>query len=245
MTEPEGRALLIKKLLNKAEAAGTTEAEREAFTAKALKLMLQWGIEDAMLTDADRLAEERIVRREFATDVPKAYSFEYACIGVQVATALGCRGILHARYADGRGKRTNLLIIGFESDVQRAGQLFQSLVLQCTLALGVYAKRIPPYLSGTDKYNSKRSFISGFASGVKEKFAAMNREVMAEAAPGTDLVLVDRGAKVDNWIGDNMRLGNARPRLYHENAHNVGSVAGQRADLGGSKLGGDRRGIEG
>jgi len=246
MTEPEGRALLIKKLLNKAEAAGTTEPEREALNAKALQLMLKWGIEDAMLTDADRLAEERIIQREFTTDVPKSFSYEYTKIGVQIAEALGCRGLLQARWENRGGKRTNLLVIGFESDVARVGELFHSLVRQCTLELGIWYARLGHRMySGTEKFNAKRGFIAGYASGVKKKFADAKKAVMVDAAPGTDLVLVDRKARVTDWVDQNLRLGTSRARSYSETGYETGHAAGQRADLGGTKLGGDRRRIEG
>lgn len=241
MTTPsdsEARALLIKKLLHKAEAAGTTPEERDAFNAKAAQLMIQWGIDEALIQSADRVKIEQIVQKIFASDAPKSYSFEYALIGVEVANELGCRGLLQ-KMRDGR---TSVLVVGFEGDTERVKQLYTSLVLQCTLVLGPWARvNIAPWATGTDKFNAKRSFIRGFASGVKEQLRAVRRQVVADAAPGTDLVLVDRTKQVTDYIDQTMNIGTTRPRRYTTNGFASGEDAGRRADVGGTKIGTTRK----
>ncbi len=245
MTEPNGRALTIKKLLNKAEARGTTSAERELLNAKATELMLKWGIEEAMLADVDRAKIENIVQRQFQTDVPKSYSYETTCIGIEVAHAFNCRGLLQSR----RDGRINLTVVGFESDVDRVGELFASLATQSTLELAVWfaAQRWWPGHNATDRYNAKRSFLRGYASGVKMKLLSIKTAIITESPSpsGTDLVLVGRVAQVDAYIEDTMKISSTRPRRYGVNAHGAGSTAGLRADVGGSKLGSNTRKIEG
>lgn len=244
MTTPSDsvtRAALIKKLLNKAEARGTTEAEREAFNAKATALMIQWGVDEALVQDADRAKIENIVQRHYETDVPKVYSFEYALIGVEVANQLGCRGLLQ-RMANGR---TNLLVVGFESDVERVRQLYVSLILQCRLTTASwYAERLQPWWNGTDKFNAKRSCIRGFADGVRTRLADIKRGVIADATPGTELVLVDRKSRIDRFVADEMNTGVTRKRTYMPSGFDAGRHAGLRADVGGAKLGNDRRAVE-
>lgn len=243
MTDPDGRALTIKKLLNKAESSGVTPAERDAFNAKATELMLKWGIEEAMLADADRAKVENIIQCHFQTDVPKSYSYETTCIGIEVAEALGCRGLLQKM----RNGRVNLTVVGFESDVARVGELFTSLAVQATLELGTWFadQQWQSWRNATDRYNAKRSYLRGYASGVKHKFASVKVIVIAESAPGTDLVLVSRVAQVDTYIEHMMKITSTRPRRYGVNAHGAGSTAGLRADIGGEKLGSNTRKIEG
>jgi hypothetical protein len=231
----EARALLIKKLLNKAEARGVTDAERDAYNAKATALMIQWGIEEAMLIDADRTTTEKIVQRVFTTDAPKSYSFEMSKIGVQIANALGCQGLMQKQ----RDGRTDCVIVGFESDVERVGQLYASIARQCSLALGAwYARLHTATLSGTDKFNAKRSFITGFAASIGAKLKAVKEQVVASAEPGTDLVLIDRSAAVTKYIQDEMRTSMSRPRRYTPSGYGAGHAAGLKADIGGTKING-------
>lgn len=249
MTEPINgdRAKLIQKLLAKAEAQGTTPEERESFMAKASQLMIKWGVDDAMLAASGRIATEKIVQVMITSDAPKSYSYEMTLVGVKVANALGCRGLLQ-RTRDGR---TNLLVVGFESDVDRVRQMFQSLALQCTLELGPWFRywlandSFATYANGTDKFNAKRSFIRGFADGVATKMRRAKEEVLKTATPGTDLVLVDRGKKVDEYIDSSMSLGKARGRRYQTDGHGAGHQAGLRADVGGGAVGGSRTQIGG
>jgi hypothetical protein len=67
--------------------------------------------------------------------------------------------------------------------------------------------------------------------------------VIADAAPGTDLVLVDRAAKVTNWIDENMRIGVGRARRYVSDGAVIGRSAGRNANIGGSQLGGSSRAV--
>jgi hypothetical protein len=248
-TDQDARAALIKKLLNKAEAKGATDAERDTYNAKATELMVQWSINDAMLAGADATKVEKIVtRRVRLADVPKAYAYEYVSIGVWVADALGCRGF----YQHTHDKRVDLLVVGYEADVDSIVQLFHSLALQCTLTLGPWYKakirEHGPWMSGTDKYQAKRSFIRGFARGAEDKLRKVRKTTVDEAvvsAPGTDLVLVDREKKVTDWIAGNMQLGSSGQRRYHNTGTAAGFAAGQRANVGQGTMGGGRAAIGG
>jgi uncharacterized protein DUF2786 len=247
MTTPadqEARALLIKKLLHKAEAKGTTPAEREAFSAKATALMIQWSIDDATLAGVDPARIEKIVRRVIEIDVPASYSYEYVGIGMAVAEALGCRGFYLSSY---RSARTKLVIVGYESDLDRVMQLTQSLVVQCTLDLGPwYRSQVEryPWMTGTDKFQAKKSFILGFRRGVAAKLQAVKKEVVASAEPGTDLVLVDRSARVDAWVSSELKVSDGRARTYRSGSGRAaGFAAGQRADVGQGSMGGGRTAV--
>ena len=244
----EDRTLLIKKLLNKAEAAGTTAHEREALSAKATQLMMQWGIEEALIHDADRAKVENIVERKFQIDCPTSYSHEFACVGIEIARAFNCQGYF---CKSNRSGPTALSVIGFESDVERVVELFKSLAIQVSLNLATeyrhWVSRISSYeygqLTGTEKFNWKRSFIRGFASGLKMKFEVIKIAVIEDSEPGTELVLVDRTAKVDGWIQDNLKITAGRARRYVADGSSSGHAAGLRADVGQTATGGSRKGV--
>jgi len=249
MTEPNERIDMIQKLLAKAEGTDSEE-ERDAFNAKATELMIKWGIEEAMLVgQSSRLKTEEIVRREVEVqDVPKMYSHEYTTIGSRIAEVLGCRGFLMRR-----GSRTNLIIVGFESDADRIIMLYRSLIVQCTLDLQRWyraelrrIKDMPyTYATGNDKYNMKRGFISGFAVGVAAKLKEVKKVTVAQSGHGAELVLVDRGRQVDSWITGNMRISNGRTRSYDSTSRGAGYASGQRANVGEGTLDSGRRGIGG
>lgn len=237
MTSPEDRAVLIKKLLAKAEAAGTTQEERDAYNAKATKLMIQWGIEEAMLQDAGRVAVEQIITRIFIpTAGGKTYAFEFCCIGSRVAKVFGAQGIMQRSREHG----TVLNLIGFKSDVDRSAELVTSLMTQCAAELATFVKQLKqhysyPTMSGSAKFQARRGFISGYATGVAAKLESIYATVVAET-PRTALVLVDRGKQVNEWIDENMRVQNSR-RQYDVNSRAAGASAGRRADVGQSRVG--------
>lgn len=235
------RAATIKKLLNKAEARGVTDAERDAYNAKAAELMVTWGIEAAMIADADRAVTEEIITALVDTIFPKGYSYEGSLIAVEIANALQCRGFLRRR-SDGR---TSANVVGFASDVELVKQLAHSLNVQAAAALEREMKitTFPSYFNGSDKFNFRRSFVRGFALSAAEKLAATRRQVVEETGPGTDLVLVQRQSRVSGWVDANMRIGSSRPRIVSPNGVGAGHAAGQRADVGQSKMGGSSRGI--
>lgn len=240
----EDRALMIKKLLNKAEAKGTTPEEREALSAKATQLMMQWGIEEALVHDADRAKVENIVERKFQPDCPASYSHEFTVVGIEVARAFGCRGYLLKM----GGGKTGLSLVGFESDVERTVELFTSIATQVSLNLATaYADWLSQYewlrVTGTDKFNWKRSFIRGFASGLAAKFKAIKTEVIQNSAPGTELVLVDRKDQVDKYIQATMNITTGRARRYVADGAASGREAGLRADVGQTATGGSRKGV--
>lgn len=239
MTTPndnEARALLIKKLLDKAEAKGTTQEERDAFSAKAAELMIKWEIDDAMISDADRVEVEEIIKQYVESRAPKSYSHEVCAIGVRVAQALGCR----AAFAGAR-TGTRLLVVGFKSDVDRVVILYESLSVQCSAALAAdyaaWVRSTPWAPSGTEKYNWKRSFIRGYADRIGSRLDALRKTVVAQSEPGTDLVLVDRSAKVEAHVAE-LGWGVSRGRKYGASGYDAGDRAGTRANLGGTGVGG-------
>jgi hypothetical protein len=235
------RTLIIKKLLDKANHANTSDEERDAYNAKAAKLMLQWGIEEATIADADRAQQEEIINVTIITTFPKGYSFEGTMVTVEIAQALNC-----SAYFLRRGdNKTDGNVVGFKSDVTLVQQLVESIALQCQMSLTreMATTYFPSYMNGTDKFNHRRSFVRGFAKAIGQKLRDTRRQFVEETGPGTDLVLVSRKAKVDAWVDQNVNLRKTPPRKATPNGMAAGKAAGQRADVGQSRVGGSSRGI--
>lgn len=242
MTTPEESTIdRIRKLLAMAE-GGATEAERDAFNAKATELMFKHAIEEAMITDIGRAISEEIVKVEHVTTCPKSYSHEYALIAIRVADAMGARGLLRRGYDN----RENYTLVGYASDLDAIKQLIDSLMRQCTFALGPwYRSNVRGWHSGTDKFNMKRGFITGFASGVRDKILATKNRTIAKAGTGSAVAVVDREQRVTSWLDEHMKLGTSKGRNYSSSAAAGGWGAGQRADIGSPSVGGVRKAIGG
>lgn len=237
--DTEARALLIKKLLNKAEANGTTPEERESLNEKAVALMLKWGVDDALL-DATKIGAtaEKIIQMLIRGDAPKSYSYEFALIGIVCAEAMNCRGF----YQRQRDQFVAVHVVGHESDVQRTAQLAASLGLQCSMELATAWSNVhTARWNGTEKFNWKRSYVRGFADGLRRKFKAIAVQVAKE--PGTDLVLVNRVQQVDAYVANEMRIGTSRPRRYYVDGYDGGEAAGLRANVGQTATGGNRSAV--
>jgi hypothetical protein len=242
MTDPNDSTVeRIRKLLAMAE-RGITEEERDAFNAKATSLMVQHAIDEAMITDIGRAISEKIISRTYRINCPKSYSYEYVTIGCQVAKALGSNGLLQKTHDN----RTDLTLVGYETDIEMVWQLTESLVRQCTLALGPWFRdKVRDWHSGTEKFQMKRGFISGFGVGAGDKLKEIKRVTLHNAGTGSEVAVRDREMTVSNWMAENMRTGSARGRSYEGSSRAGGWGAGQRADVGGARVGGVRKQIGG
>lgn len=242
MTNPdvtEARITKIRNLLNLAERG--VDGEAESASAMATKLMIQWGIDHATLTDRTRLDDEDIICLKMTEMAgPKYYSHELTTIIVRVANAMGLQGLIGT--GDNGGKVP--WIIGFESDVERVRMLGASLVNQAILALATWVKspqtkHIEQYMRGSQRFNNRRSYLAGFATTVATRVANLYKdevEIANTGTPGTDLVLVDRAAQVENWMRSTMKVGSARPRRYIHGGASAGRVAGHKADIGQARV---------
>jgi hypothetical protein len=181
--------------------------------------------------------------RTFQLDVPASYSHEFAVLGIRIAEVFGAKGFLTK--VEGR---TLFQAVGFEADLILVAQLYESLARQCTLSLGTWFKQWVNRYGGTgsQRWNAKRGFISGFTTGVKEKLTSIRQVAVQDAGHGAQLVLVDRGKQLDGWLSANVGpLRNGKRRSYDTNARVAGRVAGQRADVGQSSVHSGRREIGG
>lgn len=247
----------IALLLRKAEAKGTTPEEAEAYSQKAERLMIKWGISEAVARKAagEDVPREKVIEIR-RTCVGTYHAGEFK-IGENIAYGLGNLRVLQSK---GRGQRSTIYIIGHESDVHRWEILFTSLSLQAHSACAKWvrderkagrwsdswwAEQLTPYGSyGPDfkattetfptvgqihheKFKARRQFLISFAHAVRYRLESMHRETVAETT-GAELALRDRSTLVDDWMNEKYpSLGKSRGRGIGWNYH--GADAGQRA----------------
>lgn len=225
----EGKLDLIAKLLAKAER--TTPEEAEALTEAAERLMIKYGIEQAMVDERRARAgqaQEKIIEAKRAFS--GVYGIDMRDLGAQVAFGLGTLRPLQSKTWDGSYV---LHLVGFESDVHQAQTLVASLELQAMVAMRAWWARerdAYAWYSESEKRRARSGFIRGFGSGVRARIAANRRTLVEEAGSGTDLVLASRLDRVSATIGE---LSKARERQKADTyAYADGREAGQEANTG-------------
>ena len=234
----------IRKLLAKAGDPAVTQQESEALTEKAYELMVKHAIDEAMLT-ASKADREKIVKRLALIDfVPAAYQFEYGGMLVNLAQFFNSRAFVILKSNPYR-----VIIVGHEADLDALQMMYQSLTIQCMASMRAWlsdfeTKKQLFGIKASEKMNIKKSFVLGFANGVVAKFVKIRQSAISESGHSAELVLVDRSQKVDDWVSLNMEITNKRiRRSYSTIGESQGYKEGQRADIGQSSMGHDRRGI--
>jgi hypothetical protein len=243
-TDHDADAVLarVRKLLAKAEDPAATSHEAETYTAKASELMARYGIDRALLAAADPSLDV-VGDRVVVLDRP--YAAEKGQLVSEIALSLGCRVVRRTRYPDGT-KELSVHLFGHRSDLQRTEILYTSLLLQAMQAL---ARTPVPRWDHPAAF--RRSWLVGFAGAVGRRLARAESAAAEQAedaftARGTStaLVLADRSAAVeaarDATYPD---LQRARTRQLSGSGHADGWGAGQRADLGGTRLTGARQAL--
>jgi len=232
----------VRKLLALAEDPAATEHEARACTAKATRLIADYGIDRALLARADPTTDP-VGDRVLTMDSP--YAADKADLLATVATRLRCRSVRRTRWEED-GKELSLHLFGHRSDLERAELLFTSLLLQA--ATGLSRTPVPPR---EHKAAFRRSWLAGFRIAVAGRLEEAERRAEAESSErfretgsSAALVLADRSAQVESALQSAYpHLGSARPRHLSGSGGADGWAAGRRADLGGRRVGGSRRAL--
>jgi hypothetical protein len=236
----------IRKLLAKAEDPAATAGEAETYTSKATDLMAAYGIDRALLaaTDPDSdVVGDRVV----VLDPP--YTRDKASLLSGVAHELRCRSVLRTRYPDGV-KELSVHLFGYDSDLLRADVLFTSLLVQASFGMA----RVPVPV-GESVAAFRRSWLAGFTGAVVRRLAAAESKAVGDAEreagaggsqPSLELVLADRSVEVADALSRQYpRLRTGRQRSLSGSGMAQGWAAGQRADIGSSRLDRSSRGALG
>jgi len=236
----------IKKLLHLAERAATP-GEAEAASKAAERLMLKWGIEEAVIrakmTGKDERPEAIVVK--YTAPFPKAYVKARMSLANQVVLGMG---EMKAWISGGN----RLAIMGFESDVDRALMFIPSILIQADHAQAAWWKAYPmrSAMTSAEGFRARRQFILSFGMIVRKRLTEMRQEeiIVADGAagtPGTALVLRNRAQMVEDEFRNKFAMGMRKGRSMKGgtwDASAAGAAAGQNARLGGQSIG---RGVRG
>lgn len=225
----------IRKLLAKAEDQAATQAESELYTAKAARLIADYGIDQA-LVEQDVPGGHVVGDRVVHLDAP--YARDKAELLSTVASVLRCRAVQIVDRTT-TGKQFSVHLFGHRADLDRTDLLFTSLLLQSTRWL-----TRTPIPRGEHKAAFRRSWLAGFRIAIARRLTVAEQQAEDGAADrrsttgrSASLVLADRSAQVTQAMHEAYpRLGTARPRGLSGSGTSSGYAAGQRADLGGPRV---------
>jgi hypothetical protein len=235
----------VRKILAKAEDPAATEEEAETYTAKAAELVAAYGIDRALLAEScpdSDVVGDRVVM----LDAP--YALDKADLLNGVAVSLRCRAVRRTRYHDG-AKQLSMHLFGYQSDLARAEVLYTSLLLQASSLL---QRTFPPRRESVAAY--RRSWLAGFTAAVVRRLQECEeRAAFSAEAAGSDagpsegrslsLVLADRSVAVRSALeSEYPHLDQGHTRSLSGSGRHSGYRAGQRADLGGTRVGAGARG---
>jgi hypothetical protein len=233
----------VRKILAKAEDPATTPQEAETYTAKAAELIASYGIDRALLA-ASAPGSDIVGDRVVVLDAP--YALDKANLLSGVAIALRCQAVQRTRYDAGE-KQLSMHLFGYDSDLARAEVLYTSLLLQATSM--IRRSFAPP---GENLAAYRRSWLAGFTTAVVRRLretedrAAQAAETAQEAQAGgrsVSLVLADRSVAVRSAVeSEYPHLRKAHARSLSGSGGRSGYLAGERADLGGVRVGRGARG---
>lgn len=231
---PDNIRRKVLALLAKAENPATTEAEAEAYTAKATEWMARYGIDRALAADsnpANDTPTDKIVT------IPNPRAMVKAQLFFRIAEAMRCKTV---RIPHKRGKSDGtqrIHIFGYTSDVERAEIMYTSLLLQ--MMNGLAKITTAPWNVPIKTY--KRSWGHGFANRVGDRIEAIERQAAQEATPqtggrSTALVLADRSRVVEARKATVYQRTTRSRATFNRSGYQAGTEAGNRADIGQTRL---------
>jgi Protein of unknown function (DUF2786) len=241
----------VRKLLAMAEAEELTPEARDAYNAKAAHLIAEYGIDVALLGEA---APDGGRAADVVIRVDPPYALEKTGLLWSVLTPLRCEGVRRRRF-DERGTRAySMHAFGMRADLERAELLYTSLLVQ--VAFGLATARPEDPLESVAAF--RRTWFAGFTAAIAKRLeqaenharerAERDRGAAGAAVTGRSvaLVLADRSALVERARDEAYpTLRAARPRMLSGSGFRPGQLAGQRADLGGRRVGASgRRALE-
>jgi hypothetical protein len=228
MADQESMLAKVRALLTKAEHPATPEAEADALTAKAAALMAKYGIDEAMAAAREN-RREMPERQVIVIDDP--YATAKSILLNVIVQANRCRAVQM------RSRPVRMYVYGFKPDLEATEMLYTSLLLQ--MANGLARTRATGYQGQDRTRSARRAYILGFASAVSSRLQKVRKDSeTVSAQPGTAVVLASRDLAVNGMFENEHPNARSRPvSLSNRDGYASGYAAGQRADVGGTRIG--------
>jgi len=220
----------ILALFAKAEDPAVTEAEAEAYNAKAYELIARHGLDQA------RLRAELGAKAARDELTVKTIKLSGKYLTDQLLLMAGIGKAFRMQFLQ-KG-RDEVVAFGFESDIERLEMLFSSLWLQASAKV---AKTPTPF--GENRVRFVKSFLAHFTRTVYKRLEAAEKHAEDEAA-GYGLVVRDQGKNtvdfMKQWLKE-QGIRTSKTRVGRSNSgKESGTAAGRTADIGQTKVGGGR-----
>ena len=190
-----------------------------AFSRGERHLSVVHGVDQALLSLAD--PEAGPVGDRMITIVPP-YARDKAGLLAAVAMSLRCRVVHLERRGTARSH-----LFGHAADLERVELLFTSLLVQAAHGL---ATAVVPW--GEHHAAFRRSWLVGYTEAIRARLLESEKSA-ADAAPGAELVLVDRTELVEQRRDEVYpRLAKLGPRRLRGTGRRQGYTVGRTANLG-------------
>ncbi len=239
----EDRARKVDALFKKAERASTSE-EAEAFFEKAQQLMSRWSIDDSMLRAAGQGIEDQLEQRKFVLQTT------YFKADVELLVGIGyvndCKGVMGR--PRGRGIPGYMKLVGYRSDLDNVERLFNLLLIQ---AVRGSVSAVQSDYDTSTPYIFRKSFRIAFANRIEQRLKEQKKRAVHDAArtyqsSGMELVLADKKTQVAVFYEDqfaNAKKSKASRIGWSGTGADQGRAAGDRADIGNSRVRGSGKGL--
>ena len=229
----------IRRMLALAEDERNTDGERENAMARATALMAEHRID--FITDAGRVKTDKIGSREVTHE--GSYTRQKSNLLGWTAAALGMQAV-HFSYGQ---TVTRTIVYGYESDLEMLDMLYTSLLLQQTNALS--REKVPSWLYRGEVAAWKRDWLTAYNNTVSRRIGEVHARKAEQrdrertpgtSAPGAAVAIVDRKNAVDAFVAEaHPKLRKPKParKIVNDDAYFGGRNAGNRADIGLSRVG--------
>ena len=222
----------VKALLRKAESMQGTP-EGDALAERALAMMASYQIEVSL--EEAQIKQDKVSSKKIGFIKPyvKAKLRLYSAI----AKAYRCDVIILSR------RNSVLHLFGYESDLTSADFLYDLLWLNGISELNKAA--IP---EEEDAKSFSTSFWTKYTYTIKSRLDAANKTAVQESTnPGTEIALYDRKKAAEKAAREtytNLVMIRTAPKVTSPAGYRAGQEAGERADLGQTRISGGRKEIE-
>lgn len=240
----------IAKLLKMAEDPSLSEEAAANYLTAASELQLKMQLSDAEIRAAggSKNVTDKLITRNVLTDKHGNYVKARRELMFGLAKIFNVRSTM---YTD----RSAIILYGFESDIDFVESMYTSIVIQLRGHMEtdwiMNGRPKAPYYIKENKRTWCTSYAHGYVARVLERIRYSRRDQENEvrvSTPGAELVLYDRNQAVtefyDNRLsGVKLRSSYKNTSINNRSAMVSGYRAGDRADIGHTRVGGRARQI--